>query len=83
MSEKIFGEIQLNFGYDTVWICLRINNKSDEMHLNSGWNRIWNCFRTFPMSCNWNLAKTTIEIILEELRWDANEFGLRQSSEVS
>ena len=79
LSQKNFDEMQLDFGYDTVWKCFRINIKSDEMHLNFGWNRIWNCRRLFPMRFYWILVKTEFGIVLEYFRWDAIEFWPRQN----
>ena len=53
------------------------------MQLNFGWDRIWKGLRRFPMRCNWKLAETKFGIVFEEVRWDAIEFGLRHSLEMS
>ena len=50
---------------DTVWNCLRINDKSDQKQLNFGQDRFCNCLRTIPMRCNWILADTDFRIVLE------------------
>ena len=75
--------MQLNFGYDTVWKCLRKKEKSDEKQLNFGPDRFWNCLRIIPMRCDWVLAETKFGIVLEEIRWDAIEIWLWISLEMS
>ena len=56
---------------------------SAERQLKFGWDKIWNCLRGIPMRCNWNLAETNFGIALEEFRWDAIDFWLWHSLEMS
>ena len=67
-SQKKSDEMQLNFGYDTVWKCLRKSKKSDEKQLNFGADKIWNCLRRNPMRCNWILAMTHLWNVLEKIK---------------
>ena len=75
--------MQLTFGHDTVWKCLRKNKKSDEKQLNFGPDRFWNCLRIIPMRCDWVLAETKFGIVLEKFPWDATEIWLGHSLELS
>ena len=82
------GFVLKQFRWDAIEIWwsqnLELSEKnSDEMQLNFGHDRIWNCLRIFPMRCNWILAETKFGIVFEEVRWDAIEFGLRHSLEMS
>ena len=78
VSYKNSDEMQLNFGWDPVWKYIRINNKSDEKQLNFGWDRIWNCLRKIPMRLNLILAQTVFGTVLENFRWEAIDFWLKQ-----
>ena len=46
-------------------------------------DKIWNCLRIFPRRCNWNLAKTQFEIVLEYFRGDVIGIWLRHNLKLS
>ena len=53
------------------------------MRLEFGSDTIWNCLRVFPMSCDWNLDKTQIGIVLEFFQSDVIGIWITHNFEMS
>ena len=53
------------------------------MRLEFGYDTIWKCLRMFSMTCDWNLAETQFEIVLEHFRLYAMGIWLRHILELS
>ena len=46
-------------------------------------DKFWNCLRLFSRRCNWKLAKTQFEIVLEYFRGDVIGIWLRHNLNLS
>ena len=52
------------------------------MRLEFGSDTILNCLRIFSMRCDWNLAETQFQFVLEYIRIDATGIWLRHNLEL-
>ena len=88
LAKTQFGIVLKYFRWNAIGLWLKQNLKLSlnifgGMRLEIGSEKIWNCLTIFSVRCDWNLAKTQLEIVLDYFRSDAIGIWLRHNLKLS